>query len=129
VLESRDLDFATQITHGPLRLFVMGQRGADREKATPDEIAEMGRLAAAGINAGALGFSTSRTTLHKTSSGADTPDLGAAREELVGIAEAIGGTNTVVLQVVSDFTHFDEEIENLYTMMRASGRPLSVSLA
>ncbi|WP_319455849.1 MULTISPECIES: N-acyl-D-amino-acid deacylase family protein [unclassified Mycobacterium] len=131
VLDTRphDLDFATQVTHGPLRLFVMGQRGADRDIATADEISEMGRLAAAGINAGALGFSTSRTALHKTSRGADTPDLGAARDELVGIAEAVGATNTGVLQVVSDFTAFDEEIEHLYAMMRASGRPLSVSLA
>ena len=107
----------------------MGQRGADREPATDEEIAEMGRLAAAGIEAGALGFTTSRTLNHKTSKGEPTPTLTAAREELVGIAAAIGATGTGVLQVISDFPDFETEVETLFEMMRLSGRPLSISLA
>ncbi|HWE53906.1 MAG TPA: amidohydrolase family protein [Acidimicrobiales bacterium] len=124
-----DIDCAAQVCHGPIRLYVMGQRGADREPATPEEIAEMGRLAADGIRAGALGFTTSRTLNHKTSKGQPTPTLTAAREELVGIAAAIGHTGAGVLQVISDFPDFETEMETLYEMMRASGRPMSISLA
>ncbi|TPG31701.1 N-acyl-D-amino-acid deacylase family protein [Mycolicibacterium hodleri] len=123
-----DIDVATQVTHDPLRLFVMGQRGADREAATVEDIAEMGRLAAAGIEAGALGFSTSRTEWHKTSRGEQTPSVRAELNELVGIAKAVGETGAGVFQVVSDLKGFDHEMAVMFEMMRVSGRPLSLSV-
>ncbi len=123
-----DIDLAAQVCHAPVRVYVMGQRGADREPASAEEIAMMGHIAAEGIRAGALGFTTSRTLNHRTSRGEPTPTLTAERDELVGIARAIGKTGRGVLQVVSDFSNEAVESETLLQMMRASGRPLSISL-
>ena len=124
----KDMDIAAQVPHAALRLHVMGERGAAGDDATPADIAEMGRLAAEGIDAGFLGFTTSRTVNHKTSLGEPTPTLTAARDELVGIAEAIGTTGHGVLQVVSDFVDIDAEFALVRAMTEASGRPISFTL-
>ena len=84
-----DLDVVTQVPHAALRVFVMGQRGSDREPATADDRARMAALAAAGVKAGALGFSTSRTINHKTLDGRHIPTLKADEAELAKIAQAL----------------------------------------
>ncbi len=124
----KDMDIASQVPHGALRLHVMGERGAKREDATAEDIAEMGRLAAEGIAAGALGFSTSRTANHKTSTGDFTPTLTAAAEELVGIARTIGEGGAGVFQLVSDFKDRDREFQMFRDMCSVSGRSLSFSI-
>jgi N-acyl-D-aspartate/D-glutamate deacylase len=123
-----DVDVAVQVPHGALRLHVMGERGARREAATPDDIDAMARLARAAIEAGALGFTTSRTLNHRTSRGEYTPTLTAEADELAGIAEEIGKSGRGVLQVVSDFGDVDAEFSIFRRMAEASGRPLSFSL-
>ncbi len=124
-----DIDVAAQVPHGALRLHVMGERGANHEDATADDISLMAELARQGIEAGALGFTTSRTRNHRTSTGAYTPTLTAAPDELIGIAEGVGAAGTGVLQVVSDFLDVDDEFSTLRQMVERSGRPLSISVA
>jgi N-acyl-D-aspartate/D-glutamate deacylase len=123
-----DVDVAVQVPHGALRLHVMGERGARREAATPDDIDAMARLARSAIESGALGFTTSRTLNHRTSRGEFTPTLTAEAGELIGIAEEIGKSGRGVLQVVSDFQDVDAEFAIFRRMAEQSGRPLSFSL-
>ncbi len=121
------MDIATQIPHAALRFFVMGERGGDHaEVPTPAEIAEMGRLVVEALDAGALGFSTSRTTKHRAKDGRPTPSLSAGDPELDGIAEAMAVAGKGVLQANSDFGPGEYEI--LTRMARISGRPLSFLL-
>lgn len=124
-----DVDIATHVPHGALRLHVMGERGAQREMATPDDVEAMAALAQEAVAAGAIGFSTSRTRNHRSSNGELTPTLTADADELLGIARAVGATGTGVLQVVSDFDDVDAEFGLFRAMAEASGRPLSFSLA
>jgi N-acyl-D-amino-acid deacylase len=123
-----DIDVATQVPHAPLRVFVMGDRAIEREPATAADIAEMASLARQGIEAGALGFSTSRTLNHRASDGTVTYSYAAAREELVGIAEGVARAGKGVLQFISDFDDVDAEFGIVREMVRASRRPLSLSL-
>jgi N-acyl-D-aspartate/D-glutamate deacylase len=125
----RDIDLGTQLPHGALRLHVMGERGATQEPATADDIAEMARLAREAVEAGALGFSTSRTLNHRTSLGEPTPTLRAEADELVGIAKALGEAKKGVLQAVTDFIDRDAELDLFERMAAESGRPISVSIA
>ncbi len=124
-----DMDIGLQLPHAALRVFVMGTRGANREPASADDIAAMAALAQTAMDAGAMGFSTSRTLNHRTSDGQPTPTLTAAEDELMGIALALGRAGKGVLQFVSDFADPVAEFAMLRRLCEASGRPLSFSLA
>ncbi|MDR3506341.1 MAG: amidohydrolase family protein [Caulobacteraceae bacterium] len=123
-----DVDIGSQLPHAALRVHVMGQRGADREPATPADIAAMAAMAKRAVEAGALGFSTSRTLNHRTSDGKPTPTLTAGEDELTGIAMGLKAAGRGVLQVVSDFANPEAEFAMLRRIVEASGRPLSFSL-
>ncbi len=123
-----DLDVVTQVPHAAVRTYVMGERAVRHEQATPEEREEMGRIAAAGIKAGALGFSTSRTINHRTLAGEHTPTLRAAEEELAVIGEALGETGAGWIQVISDFDDPDEEFAMLKRIGARAKRPMAITI-
>jgi N-acyl-D-aspartate/D-glutamate deacylase len=127
-----DIDFATQVPHAPLRVFVMGRRGVDREPATAADMAEMARLVEEGLDAGALGFSTSRSLFHRTPDGALTPTITAGEEELAAIARGMRRAGKGVIQLLDDFQDTTAEGATEFAMLRRlvelSGRPLSFTL-
>jgi len=127
-----DVDIASQLPHAALRVFVMGERGVNREPATAADIQAMGAIAKRAMEAGAIGFGTSRTLNHRSSDGSPIATLTAGEDELTGIAmgmaSASNGAGRGVLQVVSDFNDPAEEFAMLRRIVAASGRPLSFSL-
>src|SRR6202161_3771762 len=81
----RDIDVAASLPHSPLRVYVMGQRGADREPATADDLAKMRKLAAEAVRAGALDFASSRLATHRTDGGQQIPSYDAGENEILEI--------------------------------------------
>jgi N-acyl-D-aspartate/D-glutamate deacylase len=132
-LESRprDMDLGAQLPHGALRVFVMGERAARLEEATPEEVAQMRALTADAMRLGAIGFTTSRTLNHRTVKGDPTPSLRASEAELLGIAMGMKDAGSGVIEFISDFNtpNPESEFEMLQRLLAASGRPFSVSLA
>ena len=122
------IDVGTQIPHGAVRAFVMGERGITQERASEEEIMEMGKIVKEAIEAGAFGFSTSRTEKHRDSSGSLTPSITAHKDELVKISKAVGELNKGVLQGISDFYDFQSEFDIFKEMSSASGRPISITV-
>ena len=130
----RTIDIAAMLPHDPLRVYVMGDRAVHSEPANDADIAEMQRLTREALEAGAIGFATGRSDVHKSADGDWTPSSEATRAELTGIARAFNGLDYGVVQAVSDFNlergeqDFDEEWSIIADYAKASGRPFSFSL-
>ena len=129
------IDFAAQVTHDALRIFVMGERAVAGRAATDNDIDAMRALVRTALEAGAVGFSTGRTDNHRSIDGSATPAADATIRELEGIARAFDGLRHGVLQAVSDFdmetspARFDDEFDVIEKMARAGGaHPTSISL-
>ncbi|MGC4252209.1 MAG: amidohydrolase family protein [Sphingobium sp.] len=125
-----DMDIGAQLPHGPLRVFVMGDRAIRLEPADEGDIAQMRTIAAQAMRQGALGFSSSRSINHRTVKGDPTPSLRASENELMGIALGLKDAGQGVLQMLSDFDtpSMEEEFAMLRRVVKASGRPMSLGV-
>lgn len=127
-----DSDIAAQVPHGPIRIHAMGLRGAAREPATGQDIARMQALVEEALEAGALGFSTARTMIHRLRDGSLAPTITAGEEELRGIAQAMRRVDKGVLQMVSDYSGVEPkdvgELKMWRRLVEESGRSLSFNL-
>jgi N-acyl-D-amino-acid deacylase len=120
----RAIDIAAQIPHHPLRVYVMGERAINREPATADDIAQMRDAVRAGLQAGAFGFTTSRTNSHKTPSGEMVPGRYSEVQELLGIGSAFKGLNHGAFGVNSDFEDEAGELAWMTRLGQDTGRPV-----
>lgn len=126
----RDIDVAAYLPHSPLRVYVMGERGANREPATSEDLAKMRALAAEAVEAGALGFSTSRLSIHKTADGGSIPSFETDIEELSEICRGLSDAGSGTFQVVLDaFRGWGKEYRVVEEVASASGRPVTFTLA
>ncbi|MCC5950919.1 MAG: amidohydrolase family protein [Acidimicrobiia bacterium] len=127
-------DVGSLIPHGAVRGYVMGERGAHNEAATPDDIEAMAAIVAEGLRAGALGFSTSRTIAHMAIDGEPVPGTFAARDELFGIGRVLGDLGTGVFELApagvlgEDLAAPATEMAWMRELAAETGRPVLFAL-
>ncbi len=126
----RDIDVAAYLPHSPLRVYAMGERGARQEAATEDDLAKMRTLTKEAMEAGAIGFATSRLSIHKTADGGAIPTFEVDTRELEAIAGGMKDAGRGTFQIVLDaFRGWDVEYPILDAVVQSSGRPATFTLA
>jgi N-acyl-D-aspartate/D-glutamate deacylase len=123
------IDVGAQVPHGALRAYVMGDRGVANEEATADDIARMAALVQEGLLAGALGFSTSRTLLHRSPDGVPMPGTFAGQDELYGIGRVLGRLGKGVFQVAGEQMAMPEEVAWMKGLASEIRRPVMFNLS
>src|ERR1700709_332526 len=123
-----DMVVGAQLPHAALRVYVSGERGGRRDPSTPEDNKAMAALAGDAVRAGALGFSTSRTLNHRTSTGDFTPTLKAGEDELTAIAAAMHGQGRSVLQFVLDLSTITEDLPMMLRVAQNTKIPVSFSI-
>ena len=121
----RTIDVATHVPHGAVRAYVLGEREMPGAVPTEEDISEMSRIVEEGIRAGALGFSTSRTVLHKSVDGELVPGTTATKEELIGIGRAMGRVGYGVFEMASDMKREWDEFGWMGALSRETGLPVT----
>src|ERR1700760_4085185 len=122
------LTIGAQLPHAALRVYVMGERGARRDPSTTADNKAMAALAREAVRSGALGFSTSRTLNHRTSTGDYTPTLRAGEDELTAIAGAMQAEGRSVLQFVLDLSTIHEDLPMMLRVAENTKCPVSFSI-
>ncbi len=128
------LDVGTQVPHGAVRGYVMGERGARNEPANPDDIAAMARIVREGIDAGALGVSTSRTIAHRAIDGEPVPGTYAAEDELFALGRALADADTGVFELApagvmgEDLAAPEREMDWMVRLAEETGRPVTFAM-
>ncbi|MDO6414566.1 amidohydrolase family protein [Sphingomonas sp. BIUV-7] len=129
---AHDIDIASMLPHMPLRVYAMGQRGADREAATQDDLRRMADLTREAIRAGAMGVSTSQLFTHRTRDGDPVPTFGVAEQELHVIAEAMKEAGGGVWQAsaIADMNsvHASDDLEMFHRVVASGAASGSFSL-
>jgi len=124
-----DIDFAAQIPHSPLRVYVMGERALSTQSPTEDDLAEMRRLVKEAVEAGALGVTTSRSIAHRFPDGKPVPSVKTGEDELLALAAGLRDAGKGVFQINPNFQNpAQQEFAMLRRIAEASGRPLSFTL-
>ena len=124
-----DIDFAAQLPHNPLRVYVMGQRGADCEPPTAEDLAQMRALTAEAIRAGAVGVSTTRHLAHRYRDGRNVPTVSSEDAELLALAGGLRDAGAGVFEMLGDDRVSGQDtVALLRRLVEASGRPLSFTL-
>ena len=134
------IDVGAQIAHGAVRYYAMGERGRTNENATPEEIEKIAELVGDAIDAGAVGFSTSRTIGHRSLWGEPVPGTFAADEELLAIARRMKQLGKGVIEAIpagavgelamlgGERNGPEDELELLRRCSEESGRPVTFTL-
>jgi len=127
----RDIDVAAYLPHSPLRVYVMGRRGAEREPATDKDLARMRELAKEAIEVGALGFASSRFSFHKAASGALIPTYDAAQAEISAIADGVADGGGGLIQFVPDIAAggYANVLQQVFEAAQDAGLPVTFTLA
>ncbi len=121
----RTVDVGTHVPHGAVRAYVLGDREQPGAVPTAEDLAQMAAIVEEGIHAGALGFSTSRTVLHKSVDGELVPGTTATSEELVTIGRAMGRAGHGVFEMASDLKREWDEFEWMGNLSRETGLPVT----
>lgn len=121
----RTVDVATHVPHGAVRAYVLGEREKPGAVPTDEDVEQMSKIVEDGLKAGALGFSTSRTILHRSVDGELVPGTTATKEELIGIGRAMGRAGHGVFEMASDLQPEWKEFEWMGDLSRETGMPVT----